>query len=66
MYDKALCKIEKDKKCKPPCFGVIGPTGPTGPTARFNYSSLKCLTNIGFNNSININDIILTTNTYNN
>ena len=26
-------KIEKDKRCKPHCIGVIiGPTGPTGPT----------------------------------
>lgn len=32
-YEKALKKIENDKKCIPNCcFGIIGPTGPTGPT----------------------------------
>ena len=37
LYEKALKKIEKDKKCKPDCFvyvnntGIIGPTGPEGP-----------------------------------
>ncbi len=31
-YEKALKKIEEDKKCKPDCIGVMGPQGPTGPT----------------------------------
>lgn len=32
IYDKACKKIEIDQKCKPCCFGIIGPTGPTGPS----------------------------------
>lgn len=32
LYEKALKKIENDKKYKPLCMGaIIGPTGPTGP-----------------------------------
>lgn len=31
-YDKAIRKIKHDKKCKPKCLAMIGPTGPTGPT----------------------------------
>ena len=31
-YERALKKIEHDKKCKPSCFSQVGPTGPTGPT----------------------------------
>lgn len=32
MYEKAMCKIEKDQHCKPKCVTCIGATGPTGPT----------------------------------
>ncbi len=37
LYEKALKKIEEDKKCKPDCIvyvnntGITGPTGPEGP-----------------------------------
>lgn len=31
-YEKALCKIEEDKKYKKNCCCIVGPTGPTGPS----------------------------------
>ena len=32
LYEKALKKIENDKKYKPQCMGaIVGPTGPAGP-----------------------------------
>jgi len=31
LVTRAMEKIRCDEKCKPNCFGVIGPTGPTGP-----------------------------------
>ena len=37
-------KIRCDEKCKPNCFGVIGPTGPTGATGGvLNYANFYAI-----------------------
>ena len=41
IYESALKKIENDKKCKPDCMTMIGPTGPTGPTGPQGLPSAK-------------------------
>ena len=51
IYEKALEKIEHDKKCKPQATityniqtGVTGPTGPTGPAGGvLNYADFYAL-----------------------